>query len=167
MSSNDLPKISSESDILDCSLVISWREILLHDNVNYLLIALEDLSSKEEILRFFQSSISLKNSWITTEDASVERDSVTFSKLLLLLFMYGARCCCKVALDRLQFEDLLSVHEESGNLLHALVIGGNRQLHSSTVFDAILTDMLERLSEEEVRRLNSASGYLGLSLIHI
>lgn len=148
------------------------QRISIYDDIYLLTSELENQSSRQGLKNFFNTPIP-QHAWVNKElvnkvDIS-KSDSirVAFSKPLLLIFMYGATRCCEFILSNLAVDDLVNIVEDAGNLLHALVIGCQRQLQPWSVFAAILTDVFDRLSEEELRRLNACSGHLGLRPVEL
>lgn len=81
--------------------------------------------------------------------------------------MHGTRQCCKLALNTLTFEDLQKIKEDAGNVLHAIVIGCQAKLKPASTYEAVLTDLLNYLSEEELRSLNRCSGHLALRPVEL
>ena len=113
------------------------------------------------------------NSWMSTETSDISGTDiqcdtlVRISKPLLLMFMFGAVRCCKLALNSLSVEDLLRIREDAGNFLHALIIGCRAKLRPPKDYEAILTIILNTLTAEEVRQLNATSGHFGLRPVEL
>lgn len=148
------------------------EKIAIYDNVNLLTSELQNQNGHEGQKRFLDTPIPQhdwgSNKWESKVDI-IRSDSnrVVLAKPLLLIFLYGAARCCKLLLSSFALDDLIQIREDAGNLLHALVIGCQKQLQPLSTYDAILTDLLNRLSHEEVRRLNACCGHLGLRPVEL
>lgn len=148
------------------------QRIAIYDNINLLISELECQQNRQGQKSFLKTPIpqhACVNNELESKVDVIRTDpvGVAFSRPLLVMFMYGAVRCCKFILSNLPVDDLIQIREDAGNLLHALVIGCQRQLRRSSVYGAILTDVLDRLSEEELRRLNACCGHLGLRPVEL
>lgn len=142
------------------------------DNLNLLRIFLTDdarafaiwrdrvCPSQSEWFQFFNSD----EAWQTDPEqwqqvcAKLSKDVAdtrfAFSKPLLLLFMCGATRCCEVAMKSLAEQQLVSIREPAGNCLHALVIGNHSRLRPSSMYEALLSQLVTNLSYDQLRSLH-------------
>lgn len=171
-------KLCRSSPQLECSSIMpegrtaclsmnSARDIFIRDDVAALTAMFEHSAPSQEAKQaFFDTPVACQIVGEINEEPTSD-SAVFISKPLLLVFMFGAERCCRLALQSLSVQDLFRIREDAGNLLHALVIGSHRKLRPAAAFDAALSTLLVTLSSAELRSLNAHSGHLGLRPVEL
>ena len=89
------------------------KRILLNDDHRSLRVLLD----QQPMASLLNTPIPLCTNSIHTDLVRQSEDIVAFCKPLLLMFLFGAERCCRVALEALSIDDLVQCHEENGNFL--------------------------------------------------
>lgn len=151
----------------------SLRQIFTTDDVAALVQTCEQLESDKNHpmprAAFFGTEVG-NNSCLTDVENmdTIECDTaVSITKAFLMMVLHGASQCCAFAMDTLSFQEMSSITETAGNLLHVLIIGCRARLRPPAVYDALLTEILDRESEEQVRILNEHCGHQGLRPVEL